>query len=114
MPSVDYFLEIGTGAGNVLVEALLQKKCKRGFGSDISVPAIENAKLNLQKFNVEAGLAVSDVLDGIGKDNKFDLIYWNYPYHFNFHKTYEKMTLLEIGLRDPDYLHLEKLLATAR
>ena len=46
MPKVHSFLEVGTGAGNVLIEALLQGKCEVGVGSDISTPAIENAKKN--------------------------------------------------------------------
>jgi len=46
MPKVNSFLEVGTGAGNVLIEALLQGKCESGVGSDISVPGIENAKKN--------------------------------------------------------------------
>jgi hypothetical protein len=36
MPKVEAFLEIGTGAGNVLAEALLSGRCKRAVGSDIS------------------------------------------------------------------------------
>ena len=46
MPKVHSFLEVGTGAGNVLIEALLQGKCDVGVGSDISVPGIANAKKN--------------------------------------------------------------------
>jgi hypothetical protein len=49
---------------------------------------------------------VSDVLDGISKEKKFDLIYWNYPFHFNFNKAYGTMDEIEISLRDPEYVHL--------
>lgn len=57
---------------------------------------------------------VSDVLEGIDKSTKFDLIYWNYPFHYSFSKSYETMSVIEQGLRDPEYRHLEKLLATAK
>ncbi len=43
MPKVGSFLELGTGAGNILLEALIQKKCDSGTGSDINPIAIENA-----------------------------------------------------------------------
>lgn len=36
MPKVETFLEVGTGAGNVLVEVVLNGKCKRAVGLDIS------------------------------------------------------------------------------
>jgi methylase of polypeptide subunit release factors len=36
MPQVQAFLEIGTGAGYALAEALLSGRCKRAVGSDIS------------------------------------------------------------------------------
>ena len=52
---------------------------------------------------------MSDVLEGIDKSTKFDLIYWNYPFHYSFSKSYETMSVIEQGLRDP-----EKLLATAK
>lgn len=106
MPEVETFLEIGTGAGNVLAEALISGKCKWAVGSDISQEAIENAKVNFDKLQLAAKLVVSDVLDGLDKSSKFDLIYWNYPFHYNFSKSYETMSVIEQGLRDPDYRHL--------
>jgi hypothetical protein len=36
MPSVENFLEVGTGAGYVLAEAMLSNKCKNAIGTDIS------------------------------------------------------------------------------
>lgn len=114
MPKVETFLEVGTGAGNVLVEVLLNGKCKRAVGLDISQQAIDNAKVNLAKYQINAELILSDVLENIEKNRKFDLIYWNYPYHYNFNKSYEEMSLIEHSLWDPEYHHLEKLLATAK
>lgn len=65
-------------------------------------------------MNLQADVVVSDVLDGIDKARKFDLIYWNYPFHYHFDKAYENMDPIELSLRDPEYRHLEKLLATAK
>ena len=70
--------------------------------------------MNFDKLGLDAELVVSDVLEAIDKRNKFDLIYWNYPFHYSFSKSYEKMSVIEQGLRDPEYHHLEKLLATAK
>jgi hypothetical protein len=36
MPHVENFLEIGTGAGYALAEAMLSNKCKNAMGTDIS------------------------------------------------------------------------------
>lgn len=49
---------------------------------------------------------MSNVLEQIDPSKKFDLIYWNYPFHFNFDKDYEEMDEIEISLRDPKYIHL--------
>lgn len=57
---------------------------------------------------------ISDVLEDIAAEKKFDLIYWNYPFHFSFEKDYDAMDEIEISLRDPKYVHLEKLLKTAK
>ena len=47
MPVSKSFLEIGTGAGNVLIEAVLSGKCVGSvMGSDINKVAIENAEIN--------------------------------------------------------------------
>ena len=53
-------------------------------------------------------------MDQISKDKKFDLIYWNYPFHWSFDKEAEKMTEIEKTVRDPGYTHLDKFLATAK
>lgn len=86
MPVIESFLEIGAGAGNVLIEVALTNKCKRLMGTDINEVAIDNFKLNLKKFGVEAEAIVSDVLDQVPTERKFDLIYWNYPFHFSEEK----------------------------
>jgi 16S rRNA G1207 methylase RsmC len=61
------------------------------MGSDISADAIHNAAINLSKLNLQAEVLVSDVLDEIHEEKKFDLIYWNYPFHYHFDKSYESM-----------------------
>jgi methylase of polypeptide subunit release factors len=115
MPHVASLLEIGTGAGNVLAEALLLKKCEWGVGSDITPEAVENAALNFKRFEINAEAVVSDVLDSLNKEWRFDLMYWNYPYHHDFGKQdYKDMSPIELSLRDPNYSHLDKLLATAK
>ena len=46
------FLEIGSGIGVGLIEALIQKKCQLAVGSDILEAAVENTQENLQRFNL--------------------------------------------------------------
>lgn len=84
------------------------------MGSDISEVAIENAKINLNKYEAQAEVYVSNVLDQIPADKKFDLIYWNYPFHYSEDKDYDSMNLIEKTCRDPNYKHLEKLLSEAK
>ena len=53
-------------------------------------------------------------MDQIPKGNKFDIIYWNYPFHWTNATTVENMNRIEQAVRDPGYKSLEKLLATAK
>ena len=94
---------------------MLTNKCKRAMGSDVSPPSVENTLVNLKKHNLEAKVVVSDVLDGVDKEEIFDVIYWNYPFHIDKgDKDTEEMDDIERGLRDPGYKHLEKLFLTAK
>jgi methylase of polypeptide subunit release factors len=114
MPSVDNFLEVGTAAGYVLAEVILNNKCKMAMGLDISEEAINNAKANMEKFGLKADIIVSDVLLAVNKEIKFDLIYWNYPFNHCFAKPSSGLNVIEQAARDPDYVHLDQLLATAK
>lgn len=110
---VDSFLEIGAGVGHVLVEVCLSNKCKKVMGSDINEHAVECARQNLAKYGQSAEMFVSDVLDGIPSEATFDLIYWNCPFHFS-EEASEEMDHIERSVRDPQYVHIEKLLMTAK
>jgi methylase of polypeptide subunit release factors len=114
MPTVHSFLEVGTGMGHVLIEALLQKKAATGMGTDISPAAVENARLNGERHKVSAEWRVSDVLEQVGKEQKFDLIYWNYPFYETSEKELSEMTEIEKTVIDSGYPHLDKFLATAK
>ena len=56
----------------------------------------------------------SNVLDQIPEDYKFDTIFWNYPFHTSDKTNDEKLTELDISLRDPGYVHLDKVMRDAK
>ncbi len=84
---IDYFkgkkihiLDIGTGSGCILLSILKELNDSRGTGIDISLKAIEMAKINSKNFNL-LNRAKFRVFD-INKYNigKYDLIVSNPPY----------------------------------
>ncbi len=77
-------LDICTGSGILLISYLLSKPDSRGIGVDISLPAIEVAKINLTKYKLEdrGDLVCLDALNGLNalKLDQFDIIICNPPY----------------------------------
>ena len=73
-------LDIGTGSGCILLSILKELNLARGTGIDISVKAIQTAKLNSEKFNLNqrAKFNICNI-DKFCKD-KYDLIISNPPY----------------------------------
>lgn len=73
-------LDVGTGSGVILLSLLAGNVGKSGVGVDISPEALEVAKINAKRLNLEtkASLILSDRLNKV--EGTFDLIVSNPPY----------------------------------
>lgn len=73
-------LDLGTGSGCILISLLSEFKNARGFGVDVSQGAVDMAKKNSIKNNVQSriGFINGSWFDAV--DGKFDLIVSNPPY----------------------------------
>jgi len=73
-------LDVGTGSGVILLSLLAANVGKTGVGVDISPEALEVAKINSKRLNLEnkVTLLLSDRLDKV--EGTFDLIVSNPPY----------------------------------
>jgi len=101
------FLEIGTGAGYMSVLAVLNG-VSHVTCTDINNDALKNAEENVIKHNITDRVTIkySDVFSGLNSNNKFDMIFWNYPFgHIN--KPVEELEILERALMDPFYKSLD-------
>lgn len=106
-------LEIGTGAGYMSILAILNG-VTHATCTDINNNALENAMENAKKHNINDRITIrySDVFNNLNSDEKFNLIFWNYPFgHVN--KSLEELELLERALVDPFYQGLDKYLKHA-
>lgn len=80
--SIQEFVEIGVGSGSVLISILLKTKIK-AIATDIKKEALEVAKINAMKFNVNTMFLCTDLLEGI--DNA-EFVISNPPYIANCYK----------------------------
>lgn len=72
-------VEVGCGSGAVIISILKQIHTCRGFGLDISLPALRVAKKNCKSHKVKSlNLAQMDALQSLSY--RFDLIIANLPY----------------------------------
>ena len=71
-------LEIGTGSGCIAITLKLEAPELDIVATDISDKALEVARANVERFNVDIKLQKADLLDGI--TGRFDLIIANLPY----------------------------------
>lgn len=71
-------LDVGTGSGVILLSLLKHHVGHVGLGVDISEDALEVARVNARRLNVNATFAKSDRLKNVG--GTFDLIVSNPPY----------------------------------
>ena len=71
-------LEVGTGSGCIAITLKLEVPELDIVATDISNKALEVARANVERFNVDIKLQKADLLDGI--TGRFDLIIANLPY----------------------------------
>ena len=71
-------LDMCTGSGCILISLLHYSNDCEGVGADLSPKALEVAKINAEKNNVEAFFIESDLFENI--EGKFDIIVSNPPY----------------------------------
>ena len=112
-PKSPKFLEIGTGAGYMTILAIING-ASSATSVDVIRDALKNAEENVDKYRMNDRITVkySDVFDGLGVDEKFDIIFWNYPFgHIN--KPVDELEALERAVIDPFYQSLEKYLKMA-
>jgi release factor glutamine methyltransferase len=100
------FLEIGCGTGVISVFAA-RAHASRVVAIDVNPDAVQNTKLNFERYNVTNGDAfLSDCFENI--DGTFDLITWNAPYH-----GCKPVDLLEYGCSDENYLGIRQFFEQA-
>jgi release factor glutamine methyltransferase len=112
-PKQPRVLEIGTGAGYMTILAILNG-ASGAVCTDINSDALANAAENIRRFGMEDRIQIkfSDVYDKVNTDEKFDIIFWNYPFgHIN--KPAEELGMLERALMDPFYRSLDRYVAMA-
>jgi release factor glutamine methyltransferase len=105
-------LEVGCGAGFIALKA-----AKKGAGSvlatDIHPAAVANCRANAEKHNLSGVVAarVSDVFSAVMPEERFDLIFWNWPY-FVAHRNEDDP--LECSVFDSTYEGIGRYLRDAR
>ena len=102
-------LEVGCGTG--IISLYCAKAGARVVSGDINPAAVENTKLNAEKFGLTIDVRVGDIYAAIQPDEKFDVIFWNHP--FNRSDAPEKEVLLRAGF-DEQYASLRKYVSEAR
>ncbi len=73
-------LDLGIGSGAILLSVLAERPAARGVGTDISVAAVEMARVNVERLGMaeRCELLQSDWFDQVA--GQFDLILSNPPY----------------------------------
>eukprot|EP00931_Biecheleriopsis_adriatica_P082650 TRINITY_DN560_c0_g1_i8.p1 TRINITY_DN560_c0_g1~~TRINITY_DN560_c0_g1_i8.p1 ORF type:complete len:249 (+),score=65.14 TRINITY_DN560_c0_g1_i8:86-832(+) len=107
-PKGGSMLDLGSGCGVIAVHAAV-RGVEHVLATDV-VPAApacieENAKLHGVADRVEG--RVSDVFSAVRPSEKFDVIFWNYPFiPDGTDRDYSELTDVERGIRDPGQEHL--------
>jgi release factor glutamine methyltransferase len=105
-------LEIGCGAGLIALAAA-KKGATKVLATDISPAAVANCKVNA----ASCGLAeivtarVSDVFSAVAADERFDVIFWNFP---SVDASRDEYDPLECAVFDPEYRIIARYLRGAR
>ena len=104
------FLEIGTGTGVIALFVALSG-AKKLMATDINPVAVRNAERTFGLHRIEASVRLGNVFAPIRKSEKFDVIFWNHPFHFSDEKP---KSMLERGGYDHQYKSLRAFFAGAK
>lgn len=102
-------LEIGTGTGIIAFFAELGG-ADPIVATDISLAAVENARVNFHKYGCQIRLLLGDLYTPLDPTDKFDFIFWNHPFNKG-DNTFER-TLLRSGF-DHQYKSLDRYIREA-
>lgn len=102
-------LDVGTGSGCIAIPLAKNLQKAKVSALDISEKAIETAKRNAEKNNVEVNFFLEDILNIKHKHDNYDIIVSNPPYICNSEKSlmqnnvldYEPHTALFVDDNDP-------------
>lgn len=104
------FLEVGTGTGIIALFVALGG-ARRIIATDINPAAVKNARRTLRLHNLSIPVRFGDVFSPISRNEKFDVIFWNHPFHCSETKP---KTMLERGGYDHQYKSIRAFFAGAR
>lgn len=107
-------LEIGCGIGAVSIIAALRYN-NRVIATDINAKAIEIAKKNadLHKIAERVDCREGSLFEPIQSKEKFDQIYWNWPFCYT-PRSYTHKDPLERAFSDPGYQLIDTFLSESR
>jgi len=103
------FLEIGTGTGVIALFVGLHESTSV-MATDISAVAVKNAKKTFRLHKVHIPVRRGSVFEPIKKNEKFDVIFWNHP----FHSSKKVKSMLERGGHDYQYKSLRAFFEDAK
>jgi release factor glutamine methyltransferase len=88
-------LDIGTGSGCIAISLAKNLPHAKVFAIDVSEKALETAKKNALKNNVEVTFLLKNILEADDLKQQFDIIVSNPPYVRNLEKEEIKKNVLE-------------------
>jgi release factor glutamine methyltransferase len=105
-------LEVGCGTGFIALTAA-KKGAVSVLATDINPLAVANCKANSENHNLSDVVTarISDVLSAVTADERFDLIFWNWPY---LAARRNEDDPLECSVFDPTYESIGRYLRDAR
>jgi release factor glutamine methyltransferase len=105
-------LEVGCGTGFIALTAA-KKGAVSVLATDINPSAVANCKANSENHNLSDVVTarISDVLSAVTADERFDLIFWNWPY---LAAQRNEDDPLECSVFDPTYDSIGRYLRDAR
>ncbi|XP_074653673.1 release factor glutamine methyltransferase-like [Tubulanus polymorphus] len=111
------FLEIGCGTGCMSVIYYLRNKANLSYvlATDINHRALDNTSYNFNRYNVPGEVRYSDVFDSVAEDEKFDLIFWNFPFVYlpTDAEVVSTFTVLDLSMVDAGYEAAGRFMAGA-